>query len=154
LLLPAAHGARRDPDLFLIARTDAIASDGLDEALRRAELYIESRADGVFIEGPKSVELPEQIGRHFKGVPKIANMLEGGGVTPILAPADLLAMGFAMVLCPTSMIFRLTRTIEKVLADMLAGRLKIQGQGVTFEEFEEIVGLPDWKAIGDEYGKG
>jgi 2-methylisocitrate lyase-like PEP mutase family enzyme len=150
----AAVGARINPDLFLIARTDAIAASGLDEALRRAELYLESGADGLFIEGPKSVRQLERIGRKFKGVPKIANMLEGGGVTPILSPKDLHEMGFAMVLYPTSLIFRLTKTIERVLADMLAQRLKFEGEGVSFEEFEEIVGLPGWKAIEEEYGKG
>ncbi len=150
----AALGARRSPDLFLVARTDAIAPLGLDEALRRGHLYLEAGADGLFLEGPKSVEQLERIGREFRGVPVIANMLEGGGVTPILAPKDLHAMGFAMVLYPTSLLFRLTRTIERVLADMLAQRLTFEGEGVTFDEFEEVVGLPAWKHIEQEYGKG
>ena len=150
----AAVGARRSPDLFLVARTDAIAAGGLDEALRRAELYLEAGADGLFIEGPTSVEQLERIGKKFSGVPKIANMLEGGGVTPILSPRDLHAMGFAMVLYPTSLLFRLTKTIQKVLDDMLAQRLTFEGEGVTFDEFEDVVGLPGWKAIEDEYGKG
>jgi 2-methylisocitrate lyase-like PEP mutase family enzyme len=150
----AAVGARRNPDLFLVARTDAIASDGLDEALRRAELYLKSGADGLFIEGPKSVKQLERIGKAFEGVPKIANMLEGGGVTPILSPKDLHSMGFAMVLYPTSLLFRLTKTIQKVLDDMLAQRLTFEGEGVTFDEFEKVVGLEGWKEIEEEYGKG
>ena len=150
----AAVGARRNPDLFLVARTDAIASDGLDEALRRAELYLEAGADGLFIEGPKSVKQLERIGKAFPGVPKIANMLEGGGVTPILSPKDLHAMGFAMVLYPTSLLFRLTKTIQKVLDDMIAQRLEFEGEGVTFDEFERVVGLEGWKEIEDKYGKG
>ncbi len=150
----AAVGARRSPDLFLVARTDAIAPLGLDEALRRAELYINAGADGIFIEGPRSVEQLERIGKAFPAVPKIANMLEGGGVTPILSPKDLRAMGFAMVLYPTSLLFRITKTLEKALDDMLAQRLTFEGQGVSFDEFEQIVGLEEWKATEERYGKG
>ena len=150
----AAVGARRDPDLFLIARTDAIAPLGLDEALRRAELYLNAGADGIFIEGPRDVKQLERIGKSLKGVPKIANMLEGGGVTPILIPKDLHAMGFAMVLYPTSLMFRLVKTIEKALDDMLAQRLDIEGEGVTFDEFERVVGLDHWKELEEKYGKG
>ncbi len=150
----AAVGARRDPDLFLVARTDARATEGgLDEALRHAELYVKAGADGLFIEGPRSVEELERIGKAFEGVPKIANMLEGG-ITPLLTPAELHAMGFAMVTYATSLIFRATRTIEKALDEMKAGRLDLEGEGVNFKEFEEIVGLPAWAAIEEEYGKG
>ena len=150
----AAVGARRNPDLFLVARTDAIASDGIDEALRRAELYLKAGADGLFIEGPKSVKQLERIGKAFQGVPKIANMLEGGGVTPILSPKDLHTMGFAMILYPTSLLFRLTKSIQKVLDDMLAQRLTFEGEGVSFDEFEQVVGLRGWEAIEKECGKG
>jgi len=150
----AAVAARRDPDLFLVARTDALATPGgLDEALRRAELYVKAGADGLFIEGPRTVEQLERIGKEFKGVPKIANMLEGG-ISPLLSPKDLHAMGFAMITYATSLVFRVTKTIEKALEDMKAGKLKLEGEGVTFKEFEEIVGLPDWKKIEEEYGKG
>ena len=150
----AAVGARRDPDLFLVARTDAIATPGgLDEALRRAELYVKAGADGLFIEGPRTVEDLERIGKSFPDIPKIANMLEGG-ITPLLPPKDLHAMGFAMVTYATSLVFRIVKTVEKALEDMKAGKLQLGGEGVTFREFEEIVGLPEWKKIEEEYGKG
>ena len=76
--LRAAAAARRNPDTFLIARTDARAVHGLDEALRRAELYLEAGADGVFVEAPQTVDELARIGRAFEGVPQMANMLEGG----------------------------------------------------------------------------
>src|SRR5213592_2677777 len=84
--LRAAVDARGSPDLFIIARTDARAVHGLDDALRRAEMYLKAGADGLFIEAPQSVEELAQIGRTFQGVPQIANMLEGGGRTPVLPP--------------------------------------------------------------------
>src|SRR5881397_1040019 len=116
----AAASARRN--IFLIARTDARAVHGLDDALRRAELYLKAGADGLFIEAPQSLEELAQIGRAFQGVPQLANMVEGGGRTPILPPAELYRLGFAMVAYPTTLIFRVARTLEAALADLKTGR--------------------------------
>jgi 2-methylisocitrate lyase-like PEP mutase family enzyme len=143
----AAAAARRSRETFLIARTDAIAPHGLDEALRRGSLYLEAGADGLFVEGPESVGQLERIGREFKGVPTVANMLEGGGRTPLVPPEQLHAMGFSMILYPTSLIFRVTRTIMKGLEDLKAGRFTPEGEGVGFDEYEEIVGLPAWAEL-------
>src|SRR5262245_44338823 len=118
----SAVAARRSSDLFVIARTDARAVHGLDEALRRGEQYLKAGADGLFIEAPQSVQELEHIGRAFKGVPQLANMLEGGGQTPVLPPEQLAALGFAMAAYPTTLIFRIARTIERALADIKAGK--------------------------------
>ncbi len=149
--LRAAAAARRNRDFFLVARTDARAVHGLDEALRRAERYLKAGADGVFVEAPESLAELERIGREFRHVPQIANMLEGGR-TPLLAPAELHAMGFAMVAYPTSLIFRVARTIERALADMRRGELRLENEGVDFERFKTIVGYPEWAAIEDRFG--
>ncbi len=85
----AAADARRSAELFIIARTDARAVHGLDDALRRAEMYLKAGADGLFIEAPQSAEELARIGRAFAGVPQLANMLEGGGRTPVLPPHEL-----------------------------------------------------------------
>ena len=79
----------------------------------------------------------------FAGVPQLANMLEGGR-TPLLDPKELKAMGFAMIAYPTSLIFRVARTIEKALADLTAGRLALAGEGVDFAAFKAITGFEDW----------
>jgi len=144
--LRAAAAARRNPDTFLIARTDARAVHGLDEALRRAELYLEAGADGVFVEAPQTVDELARIGRAFKGVPQMANMLEGGR-TPMLPPAELFHLGLAMVAYPTSLIFRVARTIERALADLKAGSLAIENEGVDFETFKAITGFGRWAEI-------
>ena len=99
----AAVGARQDPDLFLVARTDADAADGLDEALRRAELYVESGADGIFIEALKSRE-GDGAGRQgrSRASPRSSTCSKAAAGRRSSRPKDLHAMGFAMVLYPTS----------------------------------------------------
>jgi len=152
--LRAAVAARRSPDLFIIARTDARAVHGLDEALRRGERYLAAGADGIFIEAPQTVAELERVGRAFVGVPQLANMLEGGGRTPLLPPQELYRLGFAMVAYPTSLIYRVARTIENALADLRAGTLAIGNEGVDFEGFKEIVGYARWAEIEDYAGAG
>jgi 2-methylisocitrate lyase-like PEP mutase family enzyme len=145
--LRAAAAARRSTDLFIVARTDARAVHGLDDALRRAEIYLKAGADGLFVEAPQSIEELERVGRTFQGVPQLANMVEGGGRTPVLPPHELYRLGFAMVAYPTSLIFRVARTIEKALADLKAGRLAIESEGVDFETFKDIAGRARWAAV-------
>ncbi len=146
--LRAAAQARRNPDTFLLARTDARAVFGLDAALKRAELYLSAGADGIFVEAPQSEGELERIGRVLKGVPLLANMLEGGR-TPLLAPAELLRLGYSMIAYPTTLIFRVARTMEKALAELKSGRLTLAGEGVDFEEFKQITRFADWAAVED-----
>jgi 2-methylisocitrate lyase-like PEP mutase family enzyme len=151
--IKAAVGARRSKDFFLIARTDARAVHGLDEALRRGEQYLAAGADGIFIEAPQTVQELERVGRAFAGVPQMANMLEGGGQTPVLPPAELKQMGFAMAAYPTTLIFRVARTIERALADIKAGKVINSNDGVNFAEFKDITNYDKWARIEDEYGR-
>jgi 2,3-dimethylmalate lyase len=83
------------------------------------------------------------VGRAFEGVPQLANMLEGGR-TPLIDPKELKAMGFSMIAYPTTLIFRVARTIEKALADLTAGRLALEGEGVDFAAFKAITGFDEW----------
>ena len=126
---------------------------GLDEALRRGEQYLNAGADGIFIEAPQTVQELERVGRAFQGVPQIANMLEGGGQTPVLPPHELKAMGFAMAAYPTTLIFRVARTIERALADIKAGKVIDGNDGVNFAEFKDITNYDKWARIEDEYGR-
>jgi 2-methylisocitrate lyase-like PEP mutase family enzyme len=151
--IKAAVGARRNKDFFIIARTDARAVHGLDEALRRGEMYLNAGVDGIFIEAPQSVAELERVGRAFPGVPQLANMLEGGGQTPVLPPAELKELGFAMAAYPTTLIFRVARTMERALADVRAGRPASGNDGVDFAGFKDIVGFDRWARIEDTYGR-
>ena len=144
----AAAAARSNRDgLFLIARTDALQPEGLDEALRRAQLYLKAGADGLYIEGPRNLKELKRIGEEFKGVHKVVTMLEGGGETPWFPPERLRALGFSMVLYPTSVLFRVTRTIERALEDIKQGRPMTKKEAVDMNTFEGIVGLERWAAI-------
>jgi methylisocitrate lyase len=147
----AAAAARADPGTFLVARTDARAVHGLDEALRRAERYLKAGADGIFVEAPENLDELARIGAAFRHVPQIANMLEGGR-TPLVPPAELYAMGFAMAAYPTTLLFRVVRTMEKALADLKAGQLSLAGEGVGFDDFKRITGYGDWSSIEDRFG--
>ena len=100
----------------------------------------------------QTVEELERVGRTFQGVPQLANMVEGGGQTPILPPSELLRLGFAMVAYPTTLLFRVARTIEKALADLRAGTPQADGESVDFARFKDIVSLAQWAKIEDEYG--
>ena len=149
--LKAAVGARKNKDFFIIARTDARAVHGLDEALRRGEQYLKAGADGIFIEAPQNIQELETVGKTFKGVPQIANMLEGGGATPILSPAELSKLGFAMVAYPTTLLFRIAHTIESALTDIKAGKPAASHEGVNFAQFKDITDYADWSRIEDTY---
>lgn len=148
--LRAAAESKINPETFLLARTDARAVYGLDEALRRAEAYLKAGADGIFIEAPQSVAELEQIGTAFD-VPQMANMLEGGGRTPILSPADLGELGFAMVAYPVSLIFRIVKTMQQALQDLKAEKLNLDGEGVNFTDFKEILGFNEWSRLEKIY---
>jgi 2-methylisocitrate lyase-like PEP mutase family enzyme len=151
----AACDARRDPSsLFIIARTDAIATDGLKDALKRAERYLKAGADGVFIEGPETLEQLKEIGRETGHVPTAANMLEGGGKTPWVSPRELGDMGFSMVFYPTTLLFQVTKAIQRACDTLRAGLPMPENEGVTMDAFEKIVELDFWKAIEDKYPGG
>ena len=150
--IKAAVGARRNKDFFIIARTDARAVHGLDEALRRGEQFLKAGVDGIFVEAPQTIKELETIGAAFKGVPQLANMLDDGR-TPVLPPHELKAMGFAMAAYPTTLIFRVARTIERALNDIRAGK-PASNDGVNFAEFKTITNYDEWARIEDEYAPG
>lgn len=140
-----AASERRNPDTFIVARTDAIATDGLDEALRRGEAYLEAGADGLFIEAPTTMDdllaIPQKL-----DAPLLANMLEGG-ITPLLKPHDLQDAGYAMSLYGLQLLMPMARMMEDMLRDLKAGNLDRVGQGYTFEEFKSAVGFDAWTRI-------
>jgi len=143
----AAVTARSSSDFFIIARTDARAVHDLDEALRRGELYLKAGADGLFIEAPQTVAELERVGRAFKGVPQLANMVEGGGMTPVLPPDELYRLGFAMVAYPTTLIFRIARVMEEALAGLKSGAPMGANDSVGFDGFKDITNYARWAEI-------
>ncbi|MES2184068.1 MAG: isocitrate lyase/PEP mutase family protein [Pseudomonadota bacterium] len=146
----AAAENRINKDTFIIARTDAREVYSMDEALRRGERYAKAGADGIFIEAPESHEEMERIGRELKGIPLMANMLEGGR-TPMLRPVELESLGFRIVIYGISLLMRITKLMQLSLADIRSGEMKMVGTGVGFEEYKQIVGFPHWATLEDRY---
>ncbi|NCF28604.1 MAG: 2,3-dimethylmalate lyase [Gammaproteobacteria bacterium] len=144
--LRAAADSRQNKDFFLIARTDSRAVHGLDDALRRAERYLKAGADGIFIEAPQNLEELERVANAFD-VPQMCNMLIGGK-TPILSNRELHQMGFKMIVHGTTLIKRVARSLELLLADMHSDRMECDtDQFATLEQFMDLVGLKNWQQI-------
>lgn len=147
----AAVAARQNKDTFLLARTDAIEPESVASAIKRAGAYLEAGADGVYVEGPRSVEELEQVGKALGGVPLATSVLERGGLTPWLPPDRFHEMGFSMILYPTTLLFRLARAIELGLNDLHAGRALDPAASIDMKQFEDLVDLPTWGEIETRY---
>jgi len=146
-----AVAARNNPEFFILARTDALQTEGAEGAIARGQQYLDAGADGVYVEGPRTVEELEQIGRAFKGVPLATSVLEGGGKTPFLHPSEFRDMGFTMILYPTTVIFQATRAIQLALENLRAGQPMPMEKAVTTEQFQQIVAIDFWKGFEKKY---
>jgi len=146
----AAVAARSDSRFFIMARTDALGSLGVKEAIERAKRYLDAGADGAYVEGPTNTKELETIGRELGDVPLAVSVLEGGGKTPWLPPAEFSQMGFSMLLYPTTVLFRLTRTIQAALTDLKLGK-PMSKDAVNMDQFEQIVDIDHWKEIEKEF---
>lgn len=150
----AAVEARSSSEaLFLIARTDALEPHGMDEALRRCEAYIKAGADAIYVEGPSDKKQLKQIGESFKNVPKVMDILEGGGETPWFDPDELRELGFSMILYPTTVLFRATYAIQQALKNLYKGKPMDQSQAVKMKEFEKIVDIDFWSKIESRFSR-
>ncbi|NYT01202.1 MAG: oxaloacetate decarboxylase [Methanosarcinales archaeon] len=147
----AALDARRDPDFVIMARTDALAVEGLEAALSRAHLYREAGADMIFVEAPESVEQMTRIAREVDA-PQLANMIPGGK-TPCVSARELQEMGFAAVAFPTACTYALARAVQSLLVDLWrTGTLSgLEGRMMQFEEFNRLVGLQEIRDREDRY---
>ncbi len=119
-----AVAARGSKTFKIVARTDAGAVHGLDEALCRADAFAKAGADVLFVEAARSMDELASIARTFEGFPTLANIVEDGK-TPWLAPEALFAMGYRIVLKPISSLLAVTRTLERVYAGETCDRASI-----------------------------
>jgi len=149
----AAVDARQDPDFVIIARTDANAVHGLDDALRRGRAYREAGADVIFIEAPRSIEELRAIAQAFPDVPLLYNWAESGK-TPLLSLKEIHALGFKLVIFPVSMLFAATRALLDLLEVLKQGQTPTAyaERMVTFSQFTDQIGLPDIQALERRYG--
>ncbi|MBI3247131.1 MAG: isocitrate lyase/PEP mutase family protein [Deltaproteobacteria bacterium] len=114
----AASEHRSDPDFVIIARTDARAVNGIDDAIERGLLYREAGADVIFVEAPTSHEEIERVAREIKA-PLLSNQVPGGK-TPGLTVIELEKLGYKMVIFPVVSLMAATLAIEQALTDLKA----------------------------------
>ncbi len=134
--LRAAREASVDPDLVLVARTDAIAATGsLDEAIRRGNAYAEAGADIVFVEAPRSEEQLARIPKELK-VPALVNLVEGGN-TPLLTNTQLEELGFKIVIYANA-------TMKAALKGMKDLLVHLREDGTTKDDdFQYMIPSPE-----------
>lgn len=147
----AAVDARGDADFVIVARTDAIATHGMEEALRRLRSYAEAGADVLFADGPPTLEhlatIPSALPR-----PAMANMVEGGK-TPLVPAAELERLGYRLVIFPNSLVRLLARTGATLLASLRATGTTAGARNdmLSFDELNDLVGTPAILQAGSRY---
>jgi 2-methylisocitrate lyase-like PEP mutase family enzyme len=140
----AACTERINRDTFIIARTDARAVTGLEDAMRRAERYLEAGADCIFIEALRTVEEIERVGKAFDLL--VANPL-AGGISPILRPEEYCRLGFKILPYGIDLILQVTKTMQRTLKEMRAGNFDFAGRGTSLEEYLSAVGFDEWSRV-------
>lgn len=151
--IKAALDARRSDQTLVIARTDAVAVEGFEAALERAERYVEAGCDILFVEAPQSIEEMRAVtGRFGNRIPLLANMVEGGK-TPILSAAELAEIGYRLVIFPGG----LTRALAFCMSAYFSS-LKTYGTTTPFRDrmldfsaLNNLIGTPELLAQGRAY---
>ena len=153
--IKAAVDTRVDPNFMIMARTDARTVFGIDAALERAHAFQEAGADIVFVESPESEEEMRRINTELPGVLTLANMVEGGR-TPMFTNAKLSEFGYNLIIYPTASVYVTT----KAMVDLWEGMRRddttetLIDTMIPFAQFNEIVGLPEIRAIEANYATG
>lgn len=134
-------------DILIMARTDANATEGFDEALERARIFTEIGVDITFLEAPRN---EEQMRAYCEGVPgaKMANMVEQGD-TPLLNPARLQDIGYKIAIYPISLILAGIHAMEQTLAALAAGQMP--DNAAEFAHLRDIVGFPEYYEAETRY---
>lgn len=148
----AARDAAADPDLVLIARTDALAVEGMDGAVERALAYADAGADVIFVEAPTSEADIEEIARRVPQ-PKLINMFQGGK-TPLVPLERLQALGYRIVIVPSDLQRAAMGAMDAVLQVIRrdGNSAAYTGPMPSFQEREEIIGTEDWLERDKKYG--
>ena len=139
--------AQNDPDFVVIARTDAIASEGFDAAMERSHAYLEAGADVIFVEAPETIEQIEQIAKQI-AQPKLINMFFSGK-TPLVEKQRLQEMGYKFIIIPSDLqraaITACQRVLEAIRADGDSASFK--DHMVSFKDREEIVRTKEYLSL-------
>jgi 2-methylisocitrate lyase-like PEP mutase family enzyme len=150
--IQAATEARADPDFVIIARTDARAVEGFEQALARARRYLQAGADVLFIEALTSEAEAAEAARAFPGVPLLFNWAEGGK-TPPISLARLQELGYRIVIFPISTLLAATAAMRRILQEISQAGTPAAALGDLpgFGEFVDFIGLPEVRAAEQRY---
>ncbi|HKO64785.1 MAG TPA: isocitrate lyase/PEP mutase family protein [Candidatus Nitrosocosmicus sp.] len=150
-LRSAIDAKTKDSDFIIVARTDAMAPLGIDEAIKRGKLYSEIGADIVFVEAPSSIEDMKKIADQIDA-PLVANMIEEG-ITPNLTSTDLLEMGYKIALFPLSGLFSSAFAIFETFKTLKeTGTTKtLKDKMMKFKEFNRLVSLDKYMTMENKY---
>jgi len=151
--LRAALDARNSPELLILARTDAVAVEGLDAAIERAEAYLACGVDGIFIEAVTSVaDMDRVCGTFAKRVPLLANMIEGGK-TPVQDIDELGERGFRIVIFPGGTARFVARQLQTYFQSLKqhGTTLPLRNQMLDFNELNHLIGTPELLELARSY---
>ncbi|MEE9573455.1 MAG: isocitrate lyase/PEP mutase family protein [Candidatus Neomarinimicrobiota bacterium] len=149
--IQAAVDARQDSDFFIVARTDAEAVLGIDEAIARVKVAREIGADASFVEAPGSLEQLKIIGQNAPK-PIVANMIEGGK-TPVLQKQELVELGFQLILYPLTGLFAAGKIIQEFYTKLRKDgtTLGMEDKLLNFSEFNNLIGVEDKYKLSVKY---
>jgi methylisocitrate lyase len=147
--LRAAIAAKRDPDFMVIARTDAVAVSGLDDAVARCRAYAEAGADGLFVDAPETPEQLHRIGEALTplGLPLLFNAARTFK-TPVVPVAEVHRLGFAIVIFPIEALLAAMHAIERTYAGLLVEGTSnvVAKNAASFAELNDMLGMTDFVA--------
>jgi 2-methylisocitrate lyase-like PEP mutase family enzyme len=141
--ISAAVAARSTDNFLIMARTDARATHGLDEALRRAEAFLMAGADILFVEAPRTVAEMQIVKDTFPDTPLVANMVEDGK-TPALSGEQLQDMGYAILLRPVSALLAVSQVLSQAYSSLSSQGDLGSMDRFSFSEINELLRLPEY----------
>jgi 2-methylisocitrate lyase-like PEP mutase family enzyme len=153
--LKAALDARHSDQTLILARTDAVAVEGFDAALERAEAYLECGVDALFIEAVNSGQQMDTVcGRFAERIPLLANMIEGGK-TPMESTDQLSARGYRIVIFPGGTARFVASRLQDYYASLKAHGTTdpMRGQMFDFNELNKLIGTPELLESGRKYAQ-
>lgn len=154
--IKSALDSRHCEETLLFARTDALGVNGLEDAMERAQHYLEAGADALFIEAPRDLQQMQKIGKQFgHQVPLIHNLVEGGN-TPVEQSGELEALGYRIALYPAALLHQFTPQAQNLLAHIRKNgdTLDFRDSMYRLSDMNRILGTDDALQAGKHYDAG